>query len=118
MNGEMNLPAHLVNVHQDLFDQRTKNSFLDTLIAPFAFPNRLKISSQFLQLVPILGGDFWMRAFVLSNAIFQFRNRLQRRIPTSLKFIGNKAILRVSRIVLPVGAKPDIVPLEDPAAMR
>jgi hypothetical protein len=100
MNDQNDLTGCGIGIDDDFVDEGSNEAFLQSDIRVRLPPDGLEVRSQILEFVA--GWDHGLTAavHVSIDALLDLADTLQRRIPASLQFVRDEAILRIGGVVL------------------
>src|SRR5215467_9763662 len=100
MNDDNHLTCIVIDINNDLLNQSPNDALLQTHVNIRAFPYRLQLVSQLLQLLSRRRHHRALIVHPLRDLTLNSMDTLQRLVPAPLQFGGDQTVLRVHRIVL------------------
>ena len=104
MHNQHHLGHFLVYIRDNLVDQGTHESFLQTQVCRRVMPDSFQVLCQVTQ----LGARRWRRGrhspAGLVDPLLERLDAFERRVPTTLEFIRHQAIRGISVLILLAGA--------------
>src|ERR1700722_4740429 len=104
VDHEDDLAGLLVDIHHYLADERSQETLLCTLVRLGIIPQGFQIARKILELINRADGSGRRTFSFDADTRFDYSNRFQGGIPTTLELLRHEAIVRICCLVLPLSA--------------